>query len=106
MIVTDLTFGFYTTDIGIVHDAVAPKIGTTFTARYSDFLGGDYYYCENGKEEIWIRWNRDLDEMEEDIPGINVLVVVGGTQRGETLKTAMHDLNGIFIREMPYDIDG
>lgn len=99
----DLTFGLNVESQEGVRDEVSEKFGFQFELRYSDYLGGDYYFAKLGTEEIRIQWNRDGDDIaEQDYRDSSVLLLVDGSTNAQRWHNWANESNAVLIRETSY----
>ncbi len=99
----DITYGVSAENIEVVRNELAAQFQCEFELRYSDYLGGDYYFAKSGAEEIRVQWNRDGDDIaEEDFPEATVLVLVDGCASPEQWQHWAASVNATLIRENVY----
>lgn len=99
----DLTYGLNADSQETIRDRLSDEFGFQFELRYSDYLGGDYFFAKSGTEEIRIQWNLDGDDIaEEEYPELRVLVLVDGSLDTERWQKWANELNAVLIRETSY----
>lgn len=102
---TAIQIGFECASLDLVRVRLQGDVDLSFEERYSDYLGGDYYYAEKDGEEFTIQWNRDLDELAEpDFPQVDVILCIAETSRPEWFKVLLLGDRSHLIRETADDV--
>jgi hypothetical protein len=100
---SDLSFGFESNDLNVLHEMVRSRLSIEFEERYSDYLGGDYLFGVHEGEEIRLVLNIDGDEVaEEEYAHLGSLIQIDGTSSGDDWKRWANEVGLTLIRENAY----